>query len=39
VRFEAELMGSIRRKWDLHGTLYISTLRMCFVVEPGENKK
>lgn len=32
-------MGSIRRKWDLHGTLFISTLRMCFVVEPTENKK
>uniref|UniRef100_A0A7S0VTF0 Uncharacterized protein n=2 Tax=Hemiselmis tepida TaxID=464990 RepID=A0A7S0VTF0_9CRYP len=37
VRFEAELFGSVRRKWDVHGTLYVSTLRLCFVVEPEAN--
>mmetsp|Transcript_30807 Transcript_30807/g.71990 ORF Transcript_30807/g.71990 Transcript_30807/m.71990 type:complete len:192 (+) Transcript_30807:183-758(+) len=37
VRFEAELSGSIRRKWDVHGTLYVSTLRLCFVVEHEAN--
>ena len=31
MRFEAELRGSRIRKFDAHGTLYLSTLRMVFV--------
>jgi hypothetical protein len=31
MRFEAELRGSRTRKFDAHGNLYLSTLRMVFV--------
>ena len=35
MRFEAEIRGSRVRKFDAHGNLYISTLRMVFV--PNSN--